>query len=105
MSIFHACIPRPEIRTCCCAQGNGFQDICSTSDATIDEELEPIVRKGDATLLLELLDNLDDNLDSGARKVQLTPTVIRKDDTRKVLIIRFQGVLPCLHAFEDEWDY
>jgi hypothetical protein len=67
--------------------------------------LEPIVREGDATLLLKLLDNLDEDFDSRARKVQLPPTMIREDDSREVLIICFQGVLPCLHAFEDEWDF
>ena len=94
-----------EMRTCCCTQGNSLQYICRTPDATIDEELEPIVREGDAALLLKLLDNLDENFDSRTRKVQLPPTMIREDDTREVLIICFQGVLPCLHAFEDEWDF
>lgn len=105
LSNFLACIPRLEIRTCCCTQGNSLQDICRTPGATIDEELETIVREADATLLLELLDNLDENFDSRTRKVQLSPTVIREDDTCEVLIICFQGVLPCLHAFEDEWDF
>lgn len=103
--MFFGCIPWPETRTCSCTQGNGLQDIRRTPDATIDEELEPIVRKGNPTLLLELLDDLDENLDSRARKVQLTPTVIREDDTGKVLVVRFQSVLPCLHAFEDEWNF
>ena len=80
---------RLEIRTCSCTQGNGLQDICRTPDTTVDEELEPIIREGDATLLLELLDNLDENLNSRARKVQLPPAVIREDDTGEVLIIRF----------------
>jgi hypothetical protein len=32
-------------------QGNGLQDICRTPDTTVDEELEPIIREGDAALL------------------------------------------------------
>lgn len=92
-------------RTCGCTQGNGLQDVRRAPDATVDEELEPIVRECDATLLLELLDDLDENLDSRARKVQLTPTVIREDDAGKVLVVCLKGVLPCLHAFEDEWDF
>ena len=105
VSFFSFAFQRLGIRTCCCAQGDSLQDICRTPDATIDEELEPIVREGDATLLLKLPDNLDENFDSRTRKVQLPPTMIREDDTREVLIICFQGVFPCLHALEDEWDF
>jgi hypothetical protein len=67
--------------------------------------LESIVGEGDAALLLELLDNLNEDLDSGTRKVELTPTMVRQDDSYEVLVIRFQGVLPCLHAFKDEWNF
>jgi hypothetical protein len=94
-----------EIRTCGGPQSNGLQDICRTPDAPINEELEPMIGEGDATFVLEFLDNLDENLDSGPRKIELTSSMVRQDNTCKVLIIRFQGVLPCLHALEDEWNF
>ena len=94
-----------EIRTRSGTQSNGLQDICRTSDAPIDKELEAIIGEGDAALLLELLDNLDENLDSGPRKVELTTAMIRQDDSCEVLVIRFQSVLPCLHALEDERNF
>lgn len=48
----------------------------SHADTPIDEELVLIVRERDAVPLFELLDTLNEDLNSGTRKVELTHTMV-----------------------------
>jgi len=58
-------------------------------DTPINKELEPIVGEGDAMLLLKLLNNCNEDLNSGTHKVKLMPTMVQQNNSYEVSVICF----------------
>ena len=62
--------------TCCGAQSNSFDYVCSSPYAAIDEQLEFLVRKTEPPPRLQLSRYLDKDLDTRPSEVELATAVI-----------------------------
>jgi hypothetical protein len=68
-----------------CPEGNSLKDIGSSPDATVDEDFE--FRVGPRATGLESGNNLNQVLDTGSSRVELTTTVIRQDNSSQAIVV------------------
>ena len=78
---------RPSDADRCRTKRDGLNNVRRAADTTIDEQLELLVRELETTLLLKLIDDLHEDLNARARKVQLATAVVREDNAGKARIV------------------
>ena len=78
---------------CSGTQSNSLDHVRCPPHATIDEQLELLVRKTQSPSRLQLPRHLDEDLDARPSKVELATTVVRKHNSGQPSIIGFQGIL------------
>jgi hypothetical protein len=70
-------------------QRNRLDHIRRPPHTSIHKQLEALVRERDATLLLELGHDFDEDFDPGACEVELSTAVIGEDDAGEVVVEGF----------------
>ena len=83
-----------------CAESERLEDVARAADTTVDEDLELGV--GVVALGLEGGDDLDEDLETGARGIELATTVVGEDDALHAGLVREDGVLGGGDTLEDD---
>lgn len=101
LSVRTECIQeRPPNTHSLCAQCDSLEHITRATHASIDVDFE--LRVGEIPALSEGGDDLDKDLDSGARGVELAPTVVGEHDTLNTCFICEDRVFGGADALQDD---
>lgn len=84
---------REKRRTSSRTQCHRLQHVRRSPHTSIHKQLELCVRERNPTLLFELLDDLDEDFDSGTGEIELAAAVVGENDAGKVEVIGFECVL------------
>lgn len=80
-------------RTSSRTQGHRLQHVRRPPHTSIHKQLEFRIRERDSTLLLELLDDLNEDFDSGTGEIELATAMVGEDDAGEVEVVGFEGIL------------